>query len=351
MPGQNHLFNTFEPPRTPWNRYAASFAINVGMVVALVLIPVAARQTIHQTATREVDLVDPRLAAPPVAPVLHSPRSRPTPEKMQAPLPEPVVARKSLPPIPPPKAKEFEAPKIEAPNIQASRMPEPKFEIPAPPAPAPSKPSVHTDVFAAANPAPTGQKSPDHSVKLGGFGDPNGVPASARSTGKGLLVARVGSFDLPQASGNTGGGGYGHIATAGFGDAGYDAPAGSSRGAQGHAGSVIRPAGFNDYQQAAPTSRVIRNTGPSETPVEITYKPKPIYTSEARQRRLEGEVQVEVVFTSTGQVHVVRIVRGLGFGLDESARTAAEQIRFRPGTRDGVPVDMRGIVHITFELS
>jgi hypothetical protein len=60
---------------------------------------------------------------------------------------------------------------------------------------------------------------------------------------------------------------------------------------------------------------------------------------------------LEVVFSSTGEIRVLRLVRGLGFGLDESARTAASQIRFHPSTRNGNPVDTTGTVHIVFELS
>jgi hypothetical protein len=48
---------------------------------------------------------------------------------------------------------------------------------------------------------------------------------------------------------------------------------------------------------------------------------------------------------------VIRLVRGLGYGLDENARDAASRIRFHPGTRNGAPVDMTGTVHIVFELS
>jgi TonB family protein len=67
--------------------------------------------------------------------------------------------------------------------------------------------------------------------------------------------------------------------------------------------------------------------------------------------KLEGEVSLEVVFAADGSVQVVRVVRGLGHGLDESAQRAASQIRFRPSTRDGVPVDTRATIHITFELT
>jgi TonB family protein len=81
------------------------------------------------------------------------------------------------------------------------------------------------------------------------------------------------------------------------------------------------------------------------------WKPKPLYTAEARAKNLEGNVTLEVVFLATGNIQVVRVVRGLGCGLDESARNAAEQIRFHPGKRGGVPVDRTGLVQITFELS
>lgn len=85
--------------------------------------------------------------------------------------------------------------------------------------------------------------------------------------------------------------------------------------------------------------------------MEILSKPRPVYTAEARERHVEGEVQLDVFFRASGQVEVLRVIHGLGLGLDETAATAASHIRFRPGTRDGSPVDMRGIVHIVFQLS
>jgi TonB family protein len=161
-------------------------------------------------------------------------------------------------------------------------------------------------------------------IKTGGFGDPNGVASGSASSGKGLTVHPTGSFDAPGGPGKVSGGTR-LVASAGFGE--YDARA-------------IKPA-----------TGAARVTGPVETPVEITFKPKPLYTPDAREKKIEGEVQLEVVFSSTGEIRVLRLVRGLGFGLDESARTAAGQIRFHPGTRNGSPVDTTGTVHIVFELS
>jgi TonB family protein len=66
---------------------------------------------------------------------------------------------------------------------------------------------------------------------------------------------------------------------------------------------------------------------------------------------LEGEVLLDVVFTASGQVRVLRVVRGLGHGLDESALRAAQQIRYRPALRDGRPTDSNAVVHIVFALA
>jgi hypothetical protein len=43
--------------------------------------------------------------------------------------------------------------------------------------------------------------------------------------------------------------------------------------------------------------------------------------------------------------------RGLGLGLDESAITAIEKCRFRPGTKDGVPVTLAAKIEVNFRLA
>jgi TonB family protein len=47
----------------------------------------------------------------------------------------------------------------------------------------------------------------------------------------------------------------------------------------------------------------------------------------------------------------VRVVRGLGYGLDEAAVTAAQQMRFKPAQDAGRPVDFKTTVHIVFRLA
>jgi len=85
--------------------------------------------------------------------------------------------------------------------------------------------------------------------------------------------------------------------------------------------------------------------------VEVTYKPNPVYTDEARQLKLQGEVLLEVMFGANGQLHVNRVVRGLGHGLDEAAVTTASKMRFKPAMRAGTPVDFTAVVHVVFQLA
>jgi TonB family protein len=90
---------------------------------------------------------------------------------------------------------------------------------------------------------------------------------------------------------------------------------------------------------------------PLIVPVEILSKPRPVYTEEARKMRVQGEVVLSVVFEASGKLRVLGVVRGLGYGLDEAARNAAEQIRFRPAQRDGQPVDFAATLRVVFELA
>ena len=134
----------------------------------------------------------------------------------------------------------------------------------------------------------------------------------------------------------------GTVKTGGFGS---DAPV-LRRVANGE----VQTAGF-DQRASAPTRPSVAATKPIDRPVEIVFKPTPEYTDEARSARIEGTVSLELEFTAAGDVRVLRVVRGLGYGLDEAAQRAALRIRFTPAHSDGTPVDSRATVHITFRLS
>jgi TonB family protein len=114
------------------------------------------------------------------------------------------------------------------------------------------------------------------------------------------------------------------------------------------------PAGFGDASvSTTPSSPARIASAPSAfpTPVEILEKPRPLYSEEARRLRLEGEVLVEVLFPAAGPAYVLRVLKGLGHGLDENAMAAVQGIRFRPAKRAGQAVDSSAIVHIVFQIA
>src|SRR5207253_9895652 len=75
------------------------------------------------------------------------------------------------------------------------------------------------------------------------------------------------------------------------------------------------------------------------------------YSEAARAARVQGTVVLEAVISADGVPRVVRVVRSLGYGLDESAIAALERWRFNPGRKDGVPVNVSLNVEFNFNVS
>ncbi len=74
------------------------------------------------------------------------------------------------------------------------------------------------------------------------------------------------------------------------------------------------------------------------------------YTEEARQRGLAGDVVLEIIVRRDGSVGDVKILQGLGLGLNDRAVQAVRQWRFAPARRQGVPVDVIVEVAVEFKL-
>jgi len=86
-------------------------------------------------------------------------------------------------------------------------------------------------------------------------------------------------------------------------------------------------------------------------PPVVIVQPLPLYTEDARKARVEGIVVISAVVRRDGTVDSFRVLRGLGYGLDESAiNTIATKWRFRPGTKDGQPVDVQANIEVSFRL-
>ncbi len=86
-------------------------------------------------------------------------------------------------------------------------------------------------------------------------------------------------------------------------------------------------------------------------PPTVVYQPLPAYTEEARKARAEGIVLIQAIIRRDGTVDSFKVLRGLGYGLDESAiNTIATKWRFKPGTLNGSPVDVLANIEVTFRL-
>ena len=261
---------------------------------------------------------------------------------------------------PPPLARE--SPRVEPPAAEA-----PKRELP--PRPDPGKPAAPVIVGAFQNVAASAIKpNPGGQVHPTGFDVP-----SAKAPDLKLPTTVVGAFERPAASGVPRPGtdrstrdavayaGFGAVAPAaapsavpravgeaGFGSANSD---GRGRASEPKRAAEVQRSGFDDVHVAPPVSRPSPEPARVDVPVEILFKPSPAYTDDARALKLEGEVLLEVEFAASGAVRVLRVVRGLGHGLDETAARAAEAIRFKPAQAGGHPIDFRTTLHIVFRLT
>ena len=250
-----------------------------------------------------VPLVAPSLPAPPPPP-------RPVRELVRAEAPKPIPIAPVVKAIEPPPAP-IERP-VEKPLVQRP---------------------LETGLFERTNAARTSQAAA--AVTTGGFGNAAASPRDAANEGAVTTGGFSNGARAPRAAVD------GAVTTGGFNN-------GTPAQRSAKAGEV-QTSGFDQRTSAKPSVAPV--TKPIDQPVEIIFKPTPEYTDEARSARIEGTVSLELEFSAAGDIRVLRIVRGLGHGLDEAAQRAALRMRFKPAQSDGRPVDSRATVHITFRLS
>jgi TonB family protein len=343
---ENHLFTLLPEKRAPWKEFVCSMGFEACALIVLAW----------------VGVLHPEVLVPPVhnyhvialvstpAPVNHQPAPMRVVKQVRMVQPEtaPEVALRLPPEI---RHKPVADDPPAAPKVELADNKIPQFQ---PKAPAIPRQLVKTNVFSTGSSATPTMAAAPEKVQTGGFGDPNGVPAKD-GHGKPINIASLGSFDLPSGpgSGNGTGGSHGArgvVSSAGFGDG---TATGDGSGRTNATRGNVQASGFGNVEAAAAnTSHAkLQEVAPRVSPAEIVSKPTPVYTEEARKLRVEGEVLLQVVFEANGQIRVLRVVQGLGHGLDEAAIRAAEQIRFKPALRDGQPADSTAILHIVFQLA
>lgn len=331
--------------RTRWGRFIFSYGVQ-SVVLAFFVIAAIAYPEVLVLPVHDyhfVRLVD---TPPPVpqepAPVKQFPTAKvtepvtPRPQALR--VPTELVTHKA------PPATDIQPPKVTV-AAEKQSLPEVKAVIP--------KQLVKTNVFSNGSSATPTMAAAPQNVQTGGFGDPNGVPAHDNH-GRPVTIAQAGSFDMPNGTGygnGTGGshGARGVVASAGFGNG---VATGDNSGSVSASRGTIRQGGFGDADVVAnaPAKKAVEPVVKT-IPAEITFKPRPVYTEEGRQLKVEGEVLLDVVFSANGQIKIMKVVQGLGHGLDESAIRAAEKIQFKPALKNGQPADFQAVLHIVFQLA
>jgi len=316
-----------------------------GVILALLLfIGASAKQAIEKHQYEQTVLIVPTTPPPP-KPKL------PDPPKLEEPVKVPDVKfeapRIQMPrPEPKPDLKpiEMEAkinlPAIKSPKLAVVEAPQPKAALAAPmPAQVPqtraSTVPVHFGQTFGVTPNPYATRP----ATVAAIGNPYGGNQGAAIAPHGV-VGSTGIGNGIKASSNAGV--VGKVASVGI----PGTVAGTaSGGSTGHVASVGIPSMTTAVALPTVTAQ------PTATDLEVLSKPPVQYTPEARQLKIQGDVVLRVTFTAAGRVLVQSVVHGLGHGLDEEARRVAQQIRFRPATRNGQPVDMTTNITISFQMA
>ena len=327
-----------EEPKA-WKPLAGSTAVHLALLTILLSLPLTVVQKPVESTRQHVTLILPR----PVKPV---PLRAPTPALAKRIPPQPPLT----PPRPPDRPPLVQPPPpVQTPKIAIAEAP--RVEVPKAPLP----PKAELQATTAPPPSP----APRREVIVGGFGEPIGTPRTGPVSR--MPLPTVGSFDQPAGEGKASGRKV--VASAGFGSApdaravtrphqvvatGFDRAQGTGTAA---ANTQVRTGVFQQNETAPAVAAKPAPAEPITSPVEILFKPKPVYTEEARRIGLQGEVWLKILFAANGSLQVLETTKSLGHGLDEAATQAARQIRFTPARRRNMAVDSIANVRIIFQLA
>jgi protein TonB len=129
----------------------------------------------------------------------------------------------------------------------------------------------------------------------------------------------------------------------------------------GSSGGLAIPVGGTNTQEPTPSADAPKRAAQAQAPKhedcdEPLVKAKaramvqPAYTDKAREAKVEGKVRIEVTLDEAGNVTSARVVAGLGYGLDESALSAAKRMTFSPATKCGKASGSTFVVAMRFVL-
>lgn len=94
----------------------------------------------------------------------------------------------------------------------------------------------------------------------------------------------------------------------------------------------------------------IRRIGGGVAAPVVLFAPEPEFSEEARKAKASGNVLVYLQVDTNGRPMHVRVLRGIGMGLDEKAAEAVSHYKFKPATENGHPVAVEMQVEVNFQI-
>ena len=94
----------------------------------------------------------------------------------------------------------------------------------------------------------------------------------------------------------------------------------------------------------------IRRIGGGVAAPIVLFAPEPEFSEEARKAKASGNVLVYLQVDPNGRPMHVRVLRGIGMGLDEKAVEAVSHYKFKPAMENGHPVAVEMQVEVNFQI-
>jgi protein TonB len=94
----------------------------------------------------------------------------------------------------------------------------------------------------------------------------------------------------------------------------------------------------------------LRHVGGAVSAPVLIFSVEPEFSEEARKAKTAGNVLVRLYVDEKGNPTNVRVIRGIGMGLDEKAVEAVKGYRFKPALENGKPVTVEVNVEVTFHI-
>jgi protein TonB len=94
----------------------------------------------------------------------------------------------------------------------------------------------------------------------------------------------------------------------------------------------------------------LRHVGGAVSEPKVLHAAEPEFSEEARKAKVSGNVQVYLWVDEHGNPTHVRVMRGIGMGLDEKAVEAVRQYKFKPAMENGRPVMVEMYIEVIFQI-